>query len=65
MDVAISKVFTIVYKLMFVDSVLVFPKFRKQFAHIFILGLHFYLDVLLQLTGTDVTGKYQSHTIGI
>ena len=24
---------------MFVDSVYVFPKFRKQFVHIFILGL--------------------------
>ena len=37
MDVAISKVFTIVYK--YVDSVYIFPKFRKQFIQVLLLGV--------------------------
>lgn len=28
-------------------------------------GLHLHVDVLLQLTGTDVTRKYQGHIVGI
>ena len=39
---------------MFVDSVYVFPKFRKQFVHIFILGLFVTLLEVLRLAKRDL-----------
>ena len=59
MDIAISKVFTIVCKLMFVESINVFPKLRKQFVHILLGRLYVIKDVgepTLRILARHLTG---------